>query len=174
MYSWYNILLITMNRKIRSRKNVIFAVKENKMKKCFLLFLIILPVLLLSPGCKALANDDNGNEEINVVGTWIFTNVLKTNDSDTHDRTFILEGDKNSGTVSEAISPTVGTYTVTGNQFKMELTNKDASFSWTYEYEGTVTDNNNMSGTSKTTTYPPDGGDIIAEYEYNFTAKRKN
>ncbi len=162
-----------MNKKIRSRKNAIFAAKENKMKKCFLLFLIILPVLLLSPGCPALS-DDNGNGEINVVGTWTFTNVLKTDNSDTHDRTLILEGDKNSGTVSEAISPMVGTYTVTGDQFKMDLVSQDASFSWTYEYEGTVTDNNNISGTLKTTTYPPNGGDVIQVNEYNFTAKRKN
>lgn len=143
------------------------------MKKCFLLFLIILPVLLLGPGCKALSNGENGDGEINVVGTWIFTNVLKTDESQTHNREFILAGDKNAGTVSEDISPTTGTYTVTGDRFRMDLTNSDASFSWTYEYEGTIADNKNMSGTSKTTTYPPNGGDKIAEFEYNFTAARK-
>ena len=143
------------------------------MKKGFLLFLIILPVLLLSPGCKALGENGDIVEEINVVGTWIFTNVLKTNDTQSHTRTFILEGDKNSGTVTETISPTEGTYTVTGDKFTMILDNRDASYSWTYEYEGTITDNNNMTGTSKTTTYPPNGGDVIAEYEYNFTSERE-
>jgi len=142
------------------------------MKKCFLLSFIILPILFLSPSCKALGNGENGNGEIDVVGTWTFTNVLKTNDTQSHTRTFILEGDKNSGTVTEAISPTEGTYTVTGDKFTMTLDNGDASYSWTYEYEGTITDNDNMTGTSKTTTYPPNGGDVIAEYEYNFTSER--
>lgn len=143
------------------------------MKKCFLLLLIILPVLLLSPGCKALGNGENGNGEINVVGTWIFSLVIKTDENDKHDRIFKLEGDKNSGIVSEDISPTEGNYTVTGDKFTMDLTNKDASYSWTYDFEGTIADNKNMSGTSKTTTYPPNGGDIIAEFEYNFTAVRE-
>jgi len=145
------------------------------MKRSCLLFLVIIMFLLHLPGCKALGEENgNGDGEINVVGTWTFTNVLKADESQSHNRTFILEGDKNSGTVSESISPTEGTYTVTGTTFRMDLTNRDASYSWTYEYDGTITDNKNMSGTSKTTTYPPDGGDVIAEYEYNFTAERED
>jgi hypothetical protein len=109
-----------------------------------------------------------------VAGTWKFTNVLKTDPTDSHERTFVLTGDKNSGTVSEAISPTTGAYTVTATtQFRMDLTNFDAVFRWTYEYIGTIIDNLNMSGTLKTTTYPAAGGNPIGVFEYNFTAKKQ-
>ncbi len=145
------------------------------MRKYVILFLLIgLSVSLFTPGCKALSGDGNGNGEINVAGTWTFTNVLKTNPADSHERTFILTGDKNSGTVSETISPTTGPYTVTATtQFRMDLTNFDAVFRWTYEYVGTIADNSNMSGTLKTTTYPAAGGNPIGVFEYNYTAKRQ-
>ena len=147
------------------------------MRKYLLLtFIMILPLLLLSFGCKALSVDGNGNgDEINVVGTWIFTNVLQTNSEDVHTRTFVLTGDKNAGTVSESISGnTSGTYTVTDNQFRMDLKNFDASYRWTHDYEGTITDNHTMSGTMKTTTYPPTGDDVVWEGTYNYTAERKS
>lgn len=152
-----------------------WLLKEDKMKKYFTLFLImILPVLLFSPGCKALAvNGGNGEEEIDVPGTWVFTNVLKTDETDVHQRTFVLTGDKNTGSVSEALTNMSGPYTVTGKQIVLDLEASDVVYRWTYLYEGTIADNHHMSGTMKTTTYPAGGGDPIGEYEYNFTAQRK-
>lgn len=141
------------------------------------LLILILSVSLLNYGCKALGINEGGGgeEEVNIPGTWVFTNVLTTNENEVHDRTFILTGDKNSGTVEDTVpfSNTTGTYTVTGDQFKMDLTNYDDRYDWTYEYEGTILNNQNMSGTSKTTTYMKDETDPVGVYDYNFTAKRK-
>ncbi|MCK4761817.1 MAG: hypothetical protein KAW12_06415 [Candidatus Aminicenantes bacterium] len=145
------------------------------MRKYLVLFFIMILSVLTCAGCKALEGngDDNGNDVINVVGTWIFTNVLQSDENASHTRRFTLAGDENSGTVTESISPTTGTYTVTGTQFIMNLTNQDPLHFWTYEYEGTIIDNDNMSGTSKTTTYTPDGVEVEAVFDYNFTAERQ-
>lgn len=149
------------------------------MRKYAVLFVIIIFSLLAFAGCKALSGNGNGNGngngsgEINVVGTWLFTNVLQSDPDDVHTRKFTLSGDANSGTVSETISSTSGTYTVTGNTFTMSLTSSDVWYSWTYEYEGTIIDNDNMSGTARTTTYPAEGGDPLGVYDYNFTAERQ-
>jgi hypothetical protein len=147
------------------------------MKKYFILFSVtILLLTLLCGGCKALAvNGNNGEDGINVVGVWSFVNSLKTNESETHTRSFTLAGDKSSGTVTDNLATAVGTYTVTGETaFVMKLTDYDASYSWTFDYTGTISDNRNMTGTLLTTTFTPDGSEKLAEYEYNFTATRQN
>lgn len=145
------------------------------MKKLVILFTVMTLAVLLCSGCKALAvNGNNGEEEINVPGAWEFTNV--DNDSgEEHTRTFILSGSKTDGTAADNFGQATGTYTVTDEtKFVMELKAQDASFAWDYEYKGTIVDNRNMSGTLKTTTFKPDRSEKIAEFNYTFTAVRKN
>ncbi len=159
--------------------------KENRMKKMMdskmkrnlwlLSFIVLLAlVLLVNSSCKALANNNNNETDvINIVGNWLFTNVLQSNASDEHTRTFTLEGTAEAGDVSEQLSATAGTYTVTEETtFKMELLNWDPKYRWEYVYEGTIIDNDNMSGTMKTTTYSQDTGEVIHEGYYNYTAER--
>ena len=149
--------------------------RRYKMKKLVILFTVIILAVLLCSGCKALAvNGSDEEEEINIPGTWVFANVLKDT-GETHDRSFTLTGSKTSGTVTDNMAAATGTYTVTDEtKFVMNLTDRDASYAWDFEYEGTILDNRNMSGTLKTTTYKPDRSEKLAEYEYDFTAKRQD
>jgi len=143
------------------------------MKKLVILMMVMILSVLLCSGCKALGIDDNGDGEINIPGTWLFSNVSKDT-GETHSRNFTLTGSKTSGTVTDNMASATGTYTVTdGTKFVMNLTDYDASYAWDFDYEGTITDNRNMSGTLLTTTYKPDRSEKLGEFAYDFTATRQ-